>query len=63
MCLPILCAWLEGRFPERVAALGETSGVRYNKLAMGDFDRTPLYLQIAESIRQEIIYGSLGAGL
>ena len=34
----------------------------YNKLAMSDFDRTPLYLQIAELIRQEIIYGSLGAG-
>jgi len=34
----------------------------YNKLTMSDFDRTPLYLQIAESIRQEIIYGSLGAG-
>jgi molybdate-binding protein/DNA-binding transcriptional regulator YhcF (GntR family) len=29
---------------------------------MADFDKTPLYLQIAESIRQEIAYGSLGAG-
>lgn len=34
----------------------------YNNPTMSDFDRTPLYLQIAESIRQEIIYGSLGAG-
>ena len=49
-------------FPKRVTALGETLGVMYNKLAMSDFDRIPLYLQIAESIRQEIIYGTLGAG-
>lgn len=34
----------------------------YNKFTMGDLDRTPLYLQIAESIRQEVIYGSFGAG-
>ena len=33
----------------------------YNK-PMSDFDRTPLYLQIAELIRQEIIFGSLGTG-
>ena len=59
---PILCSRFGGRLPERVVALGETPGVMYNKLAMGDFDRTPLYLQIAELIRQEIIYGSLGAG-
>ena len=32
----------------------------YNKTEMSDLDKTPLYLQIAESIRQEIVYGTLG---
>lgn len=34
----------------------------YNKPAMTAFDKTPLYQQIAESVRQEIVYGQLAPG-
>lgn len=42
--------------------LGETALLLYNHCMPSEFDRTPLYLQIAESIRQEIVYGDLHAG-
>jgi molybdate-binding protein/DNA-binding transcriptional regulator YhcF (GntR family) len=34
----------------------------YNEFGMSEFDKTPLYLQIAESVRQEIVYGTLRPG-
>ena len=40
----------------------DTSGLRTIPLPMSSMDRTPLYLEIAESVRQEILYGTLAPG-